>query len=59
MKQIETRLEYHLIMAKIETYLAKGFDNLTAEEDVKLEQLSKMVSRYENIHFPMPVKHVN
>ena len=59
MKQIETRVESHLIMAKIETYLAKGFDNLTAEEDEKLEQLSKMVSRYKNIHFPMPVKHVN
>ncbi len=57
MKQIKTRREYHLAMAEIETYLAKGFDNLTAQEDDELEILSKKVNQYENIHFPMPVKH--
>ncbi len=57
MKPIKTRREYHLIMAEIETYLAKGFDNLTPEEDDDLEKLSKKVSEYEIIHFPMPVKH--
>jgi HTH-type transcriptional regulator / antitoxin HigA len=57
MKQIKTRNEYHLAMAEIETYLEKGFDNLTPEEDDLLEKLSKRVSTYENIHFPMPVKH--
>jgi HTH-type transcriptional regulator/antitoxin HigA len=57
MKPIKTRSEYHLAMAEIETYLAKGFDNLTPEEDDELEKLSKKVSKYEVVHFPMPVKH--
>ena len=55
--KIKTQADYYLTMAKIETYLAKGFDNLTDEEDEKLEKLSKEVSHYEKIHFPMPVKH--
>jgi len=57
MKHIKTRNEYHLAMAEIETYLAKGVDNLTQEEDDELEKLSKKVSIYESVHFPMPVKH--
>jgi len=57
MNQIKTRRDYHLAMAEIETYLAKGFDQLTGEEDDHLEKLSKKVSAYEKIHFPMPVKH--
>ena len=58
MKQIETSSDYHLAMAEIEVYLAKGFDNLTPAEDNELENLSKMVSQYEKIHFPMPVESV-
>jgi HTH-type transcriptional regulator / antitoxin HigA len=46
-----------MAMAEIETYLTKGFDDLSEKEDAELERLSKMVSRYELIHFPMPVKH--
>jgi HTH-type transcriptional regulator/antitoxin HigA len=57
MKQIKTRRDYHLAMAEIEKYLAKGFDNLTPEEDSELDKLSKKVNQYEKIHFPMPVKH--
>ena len=57
MKAIKTRRDYHLAMAEIETYLAKGFDNLTEDEDDRLEKISKRVSEYEKIHFPMPVKH--
>lgn len=57
MKPIKTRRDYHLAMAEIETYLAKGFDHLTEEEDDHLEKISKSVSAYEKIHFPMPVKH--
>lgn len=57
MKQIKTRKDYHLAMAEIETYLAKGFDNLSPKEDDELEKLSKRVSEYEKVHFPMPVKH--
>ncbi len=57
MKQVKTAREYHLAMAEIETYLAKGFDNLSGEEDALLKQLSDGVAKYENIHFPMPVVH--
>ena len=57
MTRIKSRRDYHLAMAEIETYLAKGFDNLSAEEDNALGLLSKKVSEYEQIHFPMPVKH--
>ena len=57
MKPIKTRRDYHLAMAEIETYLAKGFDNLTEVEDDILEKISKRVSEYEKVHFPMPVKH--
>jgi len=57
MKPIKTREEYYLVMAEIETYLAKGFANLTEKEDDELAELSKRVSVYEKIHFPMPVKH--
>ena len=55
MKQIETPEEYDLTIGEIETYLAKGFDNLTEQEDDELEKLSKKVSQYEDVHFPMPV----
>ena len=57
MDHIKTRSEYHKVMAELEIFLAKGFDNLTSEEDDILESLSKLVSEYEKIHFPMPVKH--
>ena len=57
MKQIKTTKDYYLAMAEIETYLTKGFDNLTPKEEDELEKISKKVSEYEKIHFPMPVQH--
>jgi HTH-type transcriptional regulator/antitoxin HigA len=57
MKHIKTTRDYHLAMAEIETYLSKGFDNLSEEEELKLKELSGKVAVYENIHFPMPVVH--
>lgn len=57
MKQIQNRREYHLAMAEIEAFLAKGFSNLNDTDESKLEKLSRMVSEYEKVHFPMPVKH--
>jgi HTH-type transcriptional regulator/antitoxin HigA len=57
MEQITSRSDYHLAMAKIETFLAKGFDHLTPEEDKELYELSLSVSEYEKIYFPMPVQH--
>ena len=57
MEKITTKKEYYLAMSEIENYLAKGFENLTPEEDEQLHLLSQEVSRYEKIYFPMPVKH--
>jgi len=56
MKQIVTSEDYNKAMAEIEVYLVKGFDNLTPEEEDALEVISKSVSEYEQIHFPMPVE---
>jgi antitoxin component HigA of HigAB toxin-antitoxin module len=56
MKQIKTHRDYQLARAVIEKFLAKGFDNLTPEDDEKLEVLSREVHEYEKIHYPMPVK---
>jgi hypothetical protein len=50
-------MDYYLAMAEIEKFLAKEFDNLSGEEENELEKLSKAVNKYEQIHFPMPVKH--
>jgi len=55
MEQINTQEEYNLALAESETYLAKGFDNLTPEEDDQLSHLSEKVRMYESIHFPMPL----
>ena len=57
MKHIKNAHDYHTAMAEIETYLAKGFDQLTESEEARLKQLSDSVSAYEQIHFPMPVVH--
>jgi HTH-type transcriptional regulator/antitoxin HigA len=57
MKHIKNAHDYHTAMAEIETYLAKGFDQLTESEETRLKQLSDSVSAYEQIHFPMPVVH--
>ena len=56
-KNIKTRRDYHLAMAEIENHLSKGFDKLTPVEEEHLDKLSKMVSKYEKIYFPMPVRH--
>jgi antitoxin component HigA of HigAB toxin-antitoxin module len=56
MQQINTPGEYSAAVAEIETYLSKGFDNLTLVEEEALETLSKKVNEYELVHFPMPVK---
>lgn len=57
MKHLKNAHDYHTAMAEIETYLAKGFDQLTESEEARLKQLSDSVSAYEQIHFPMPVVH--
>ncbi len=49
-----TERGYHIAMTEIEQFLAKGFDNLSPDEDRELERLSKVVFEYESIHFPLP-----
>lgn len=43
-------------MAEIETYLQKGFSNLTEKEEDHLEKLSKAVEVWEMKEFPMPMQ---
>ena len=47
MTEIINRQAYHLAMAEIETLLSKGLDNLTEEEDARLDQLSDAVEAWE------------
>ncbi len=53
MGTIVTRRDYHLTRFKIERFLEKGFDNLSAAEEAELHALSKEMSKYEQVHFPV------
>jgi HTH-type transcriptional regulator / antitoxin HigA len=57
MKAIKTKKEYYSMMAEIETFLEKGFENLTASQNEELRNLSLQIEAFEKIHFPMPVQH--
>jgi HTH-type transcriptional regulator/antitoxin HigA len=54
---MDSKKEYHEAMAEIEKYLEKGFSALSAPEENHLQQLSREVQAYEEIHYPMPVKY--
>lgn len=56
MKQIKTKQEYYQALADIEPLLNKGFDNLTHEENERLEELSDAVEAWENEEYPMPLQ---
>ncbi len=56
MGAIVTRRDYHLTRFKIERFLEKGFDNLTGAEEQELRELSKEMSRYEQVHYPSPFR---
>ncbi len=53
MAKIITRRDYHLTRFRIDVFLQKGFDHLSPAEEEELRELSKEMSRYEQIHFPM------
>ena len=57
MAKIVTRRDYHLTRFRIDTFLQKGFDNLTPAEEQELQDLSREMSKYEQIHFPMRSKY--
>ena len=55
-KKINNKQQYYSAMAEIETYLQKGFSNLTTAEEDHLEELSKAVEAWELKEFPMPMQ---
>ena len=53
---IINKQQYYSAMAEIESYLQKGFSNLTEKEEDHLEKLSKAVEAWEMKEFPMPMQ---
>lgn len=54
--KITSKQDYHTAMAEIESYLAKGFGDLTKAEDDRLYELTKAAEAWELNEFPMPVQ---
>ena len=52
--KIETNSQYHTTLALIESFIEKGFSNLTKAETEKLADLSKSLVEYETQKYPMP-----
>lgn len=55
-KKIINKQQYYAAMAEIESYLQKGFSNLTTKEEDHLEELSKAVEAWELKEYPMPMQ---
>jgi len=53
--KIDTNSQYHSALAKIESFIEKGFANLTKAETTQLGNLSKSVEEYESKKYPMPI----
>lgn len=53
-KTLSNETEYHAALAEIEPLLQKGFDNLSIEEEDKLEYISKLIEDYEKVYYPLP-----
>src|SRR5215211_1010457 len=53
---INNKQQYYSAMAEIESYLQKGFSNLSEKEETQLEKLSKAVEAWELKEFPMPMQ---
>jgi HTH-type transcriptional regulator/antitoxin HigA len=56
MEPIQNNSAYHFAMSKIEAFIEKGFDQLSVEETIELEQLSLNVENYESQKYSMPIK---
>lgn len=56
MKNIDNKQAYYQAMAEIESYIQKGFSNLTDAEDARLDELSKAVEVWEAKEYPLPLK---
>src|ERR1700674_2561200 len=55
MTKIENKQQYYSAMAEIESYLQKGFANLSEPEDEYLAELSNAVEAWEMKEYPMPM----
>lgn len=55
-KKIITKQQYYSAMAEIESYLQKGFSNLTETEENHLDELSRAVEVWELKEYPMPMQ---
>ena len=54
--KISTNSQYHTALATIESYIEKGFKNLTRRESSELQKISALVEEYEMQKYPMPLK---
>ncbi|MBA2563357.1 MAG: helix-turn-helix domain-containing protein [Chitinophagaceae bacterium] len=54
--KISTNSQYHTALAKIESFVEKGFKNLAQRETEELQKLSVAVEEYEMQKYPMPVQ---
>jgi uncharacterized protein YccT (UPF0319 family) len=52
MGDIVTRRDYHITRFRMEQFLEKGFDRLTQAELEELRDLSRDMSRYEQVSHP-------
>lgn len=50
---ISDKRQYDLAMAQIETFLQKGFANLSEQEEIQLDELSKAVELWEQKEYPV------
>lgn len=46
--EITTSLEYRNAQKELDGLLVKGFENLTAEEDKRLDELTAAMAKYED-----------
>jgi HTH-type transcriptional regulator/antitoxin HigA len=56
MTKINNKQQYYAAMAEIESYLQKGFSNLSEKEEDRLDELSKAVEIWELKEYPMPME---
>lgn len=56
MIQVVNKQGYYQAMSEIESYIEKGFSNLTQEESSRLDELSRAVEAWEMKEYPMPIK---
>jgi HTH-type transcriptional regulator / antitoxin HigA len=54
--QITSEIDYKDALGAIETFLQKGFNELTDSENKELQRISLLIEKYEMVHYPLPFK---